>query len=606
MCGIFGYRGSDNAASVIIEALKRLEYRGYDSSGIATMTEGAISLHRAVGKLNHLVDRLKTHPAKGETGIGHTRWATHGGVTEQNAHPHCVEGRVAIVHNGIIENYRLLKSRLIEKGHSFSSETDSEILAHLYLDALKSGADAAEAMRAVLSEVKGAFALAVISTDYPDKIMVARHASPLAIGIGDGLVCVASDALAMAPIARNVIYLKDGDYAELTETDVRIFDVSGQPVNREMLTVSAAPVLIDKAGYRHFMEKEIHEQPEAITNTLSAMTHADGNIDAGLDHVTLSKIKHIVILAAGTSHYAGLIGRYWLERFSGISVSVETASEYRYRHPVPSEGGVVLALSQSGESLDTLMAMRHAGDMGLTTIAIVNVPDSTIAREAEHILPTRAGPEIGVASTKAFTAQLTVLLSLTIALGVVRGKIDKTEQQALQAKLLTLPGAIGKALSCFETCLPVAQSLKKARSCLFLGRGILFPLAMEAALKLKELSYIHAEGFAAGEMKHGPIALIEDNVPVICLLDNDELSQKTISNLKEAEARGAMIIIIATKHIAQQVDFAHQHIIIDDCPPLLSPITLAIPAQILAYQTAVEKGTDVDQPRNLAKSVTVE
>ena len=606
MCGIVGYIGDGQAADIILDALKRLEYRGYDSSGIATFENGALHLTRAVGKLSHLETALQAKPQAGQIGIGHTRWATHGGVTEANAHPHLAGDKVAIVHNGIIENYAELKAELLAKGHEFSSQTDSEVLAHLFLDALGQGLTGSAAMQAVLAKIKGAFALAVILQEAPNQLFVARNASPLAIGLEDGLICVASDAMAMAHLTRNVIYLKDGDYAALSLDDVQIYDRDGQPANREIIRTMASPALIDKGGFRHFMEKEIHEQPEAIAHTISAMTAIDGALRTGLSEADLSDIQHLVILAAGTSNYAGQISRYWLEGLAGIPVSVETASEYRYRAPAHLAGGAVIAISQSGESLDTLMALRHAHDNGMKTIAIVNVPESSIAREADVILPTRAGPEIGVASTKAFTAQLTVLFALAVDFGRAKGKLGAEEVAELQQKLLTVPGAVGAAIASFEHVQPIAQYLKKAPSCLFLGRGRLYPLALEAALKLKELSYIHAEGFAAGEMKHGPIALIEDDLPVICLLDEDALSAKTISNLKEAEARGATIILIATQTVARQVDFASYKVVIEDCDPLLAPIILAVPAQILAYQTAFEKGTDVDQPRNLAKSVTVE
>ena len=606
MCGIVGYIGDGQAANIILDALKRLEYRGYDSSGIATLEQNALHLTRAVGKLSHLEAALQSKPQAGQIGIGHTRWATHGGVTEANAHPHVAGNKVAIVHNGIIENYAELKTELQAKGHEFSSQTDSEVLAHLFLDALGQEHTGSAAMQAVLAKIKGAFALVVMLQEAPDQLVVARHASPLAIGIEDGLICVASDAMAMAHLTRKVIYLKDGDYAALGVDEVQIYDRDGQRANREVIRTTASPALIDKGGFRHFMEKEIHEQPDAIAHTISAMTAADGALRTGLPEADLSDIQHVGILAAGTSNYAGYIGRYWLEDLAGIPVSVETASEYRYRAPAYLAGGAVIAISQSGESLDTLMALRHARGKGMKVIAIVNVPESSIAREADVILPTRAGPEIGVASTKAFTAQLTVLFALAVDFGRAKARLSAEDVAELQQKLLAVPGAVGTAIASFEQVQPVAQHLKKTPSCLFLGRGRLYPLALEAALKLKELSYIHAEGFAAGEMKHGPIALIEDELPVICLLDEDTLSAKTISNLKEAEARGATIILIATQTIAKQVDFASFKVVIEDCDPLLAPIILAVPAQILAYQTAFEKGTDVDQPRNLAKSVTVE
>ncbi|MGB1400190.1 MAG: glutamine--fructose-6-phosphate transaminase (isomerizing), partial [Candidatus Puniceispirillaceae bacterium] len=416
-------------------------------------------------------------------------------------------------------------------------------MAHLFFQADKQNLSPENAMKSVLSQINGAFALAVLYAGEEEKLLVARQASPLAIGKSENMVCVASDALAMAHLTRNVIYLKDGDFASLNRDSITIWDRSGQRVNREAITVSSAPALIDKSGYRHFMEKEIHEQPDAIAHTIAAMTDAKGVLKTGLSDADLDDIRHLVILAAGTSNYAGQIGRYWLEGLAGIPVSVETASEYRYRAPAHLAGGAVVAISQSGESLDTLMALRHAKEMGLKTIAIVNVPESSIAREADIILPTRAGPEIGVASTKAFTAQLTVLFALAVDFGRAKARLSADEAAGLQQKLLSVPSAVGAAIDCFEAIRPIAQSLKKTPSCLFLGRGRLYPLALEAALKLKELSYIHAEGFAAGEMKHGPIALIEEDLPVICLLDGDDLSAKTISNLKEAEARGATIIL---------------------------------------------------------------
>ena len=606
MCGIVGYIGTENSSEILLDSLRRLEYRGYDSSGIASFDGESIQLRRRVGKLAALATNLHEDPMAGTIGIGHTRWATHGGVTEANAHPHLASDRVAIVHNGIIENHKSIRSRLEAVGRVFQSDTDSEVLAHLFVEAFDAGLGPAEAMSKILSEVEGAYALAVLSKDFPDTIIVARNASPLAIGLGEGAVYVASDAMAMAHLTRQVIYLKDNDYAVLSAESYEIYDGNGQKANRELVTVAANPVMVDKAGYRHFMEKEIHEQPEAIAHTLSAMTDESGKLTASLSADHLQNISSITLLAAGTSFYAGQIGRYWIEKLAGIPVACEIASEYRYRHPVAPTGGTAIAISQSGESLDTLMAMRHAAEQGMDTIGIVNVPQSTIAREADTIMPTRAGPEIGVASTKAFTAQLTVLLSLAIALGHAKGNLSDEEAQDKHQLMLQLPRAVGAAIMAFERVKPIAHDLSKARSCLFLGRGTLFPLAMEGALKLKELSYIHAEGFASGEMKHGPIALIEDGLPVVSLLSDDELSMKAASNLQEAAARGAEIILIGTETSVAEVDFAAHQITVAPCDPLIAPIILSIPAQILAYQTAVDKGTDVDQPRNLAKSVTVE
>lgn len=619
MCGIVGYIGPENGSKILLEALRRLEYRGYDSSGIACISPdkpNRIDLRRKIGKLAALEDHMAQHPLQGHIGIGHTRWATHGGVTEANAHPHLAAERVAIVHNGIIENYKALRARLISDGHTFKSDTDSEVLAHLFVDAFDAGLTPAAAMAKILSEIEGAYALAVLSTDYPDTIIVARNASPLAIGLGQvgmgqvglGQACiyVASDAMAMAHLTQQVIYLKDNDYAVLTADGYQIYDGNGALANREVVAVAANPVMVDKAGYRHFMEKEIHEQPEAIAHTLAAMTDTQGRLCAGLTPDELQAISSLTLLAAGTSFYAGQIGRYWIEKLSGVPVSCEVASEYRYRHPAVLSGATAIAISQSGESLDTLMAMRHAAEQGMQTIGIVNVAQSTIAREADGVMPTRAGPEIGVASTKAFTAQLTVLLALAIALGRAKGRLSEAEAEDMHQLMMQLPRAVGAAIGSFAAIRPIAHELSKASSCLFMGRGTLFPLAMEGALKLKELSYIHAEGFASGEMKHGPIALIEDGLPVVSLLSGDALSVKAASNLQEAAARGADIILIGTKAAVADVDFATKRIIIADCDPLIAPIILAIPAQILAYLTALEKGTDVDQPRNLAKSVTVE
>ena len=606
MCGIIGYIGTEPAADIVLDALRRLEYRGYDSSGIATIDNGDLYVSRAVGKLKMLSAQLAASPLSGAVGIGHTRWATHGGVTEMNAHPHSAGSNVAIVHNGIIENYADIKARLTAAGVTFLSDTDSEVLAHLFHEAFEAGKAPIDALNHVLSEIKGAFALAAIAKQYPDCLMVARNASPLAVGLSEGLGCIASDAVAMAHLTRRVIYLKDGDRAVIRKGEAEIYDVDQRPVNREIVIVSAAPMLVDKGGYRHFMEKEIHEQPDAISHTLSAMTSESGTITAGLDEGQLAAIQHIVILAAGTSFYAGQIGRYWIEQIAGIPVSVEVASEYRYRSPVTASYTTALLISQSGESLDTMKAMEFARDAGLTTMGVVNVPDSTIAREADIILPTRAGPEIGVASTKAFTAQLTVLLSLAVALGQHRGRLSAVEVDALHSQIMSLPGAVGQAISRFDEMRPVAHRLSRSHSALFLGRGTLYPMACEAALKLKELSYVHAEGFAAGEMKHGPIALIEEGVPVICFVGPHELSEKTISNLREAEARGADVIVVCTDSMKDAVDFAEFTVTVPDCTELMAPLVMAIPAQIMAYLTASEKGTDVDQPRNLAKSVTVE
>ncbi|MEL0206454.1 MAG: glutamine--fructose-6-phosphate transaminase (isomerizing) [Alphaproteobacteria bacterium] len=606
MCGIVGAVGLENCSDTLLDALKRLEYRGYDSAGIVTHHGDGFEITRSVGKLASLDAQMRKKPVPGAIGIGHTRWATHGGVSEANAHPHAASDKVAIVHNGIIENHRGLRSRLEADGHIFGSDTDSEVLAHLFVEAFEEGLSPAEATKKVMSQIDGAYAFAVLAKAHSDMLIVARNASPLAIGIGDGACFIGSDAIALAHLTRRVMYLKDHDFALVSAVNVAVFDANAVPVNREEVIVAASPGLVDKGGYRHYMEKEIHEQPDAIAHSLAAMTGADGRLATPMSRDDLAKISGIVMLAAGTSHYASLVARYWIEGLARVPVSCEIASEYRYRKPVTSSFSTAIAISQSGESLDTLMAMRHAAENDLTTIGLVNVPGSTIAREADLVMPTRAGPEIGVASTKAFTAQLTVLFGFAVALAEAKGTISAARADELQQEIQALPGLVGRALGSFEQIRPIAHDLARARSALFLGRDALFPLALEGALKLKELSYIHAEGFASGEMKHGPIALIEEGLPVVAMLAADEVMGKAASNLREASARGAKLILLTDEAAAGEVDFADEIITVPRVDPLLAPVLLAIPAQILAYLTAVEKGTDVDQPRNLAKSVTVE
>ena len=606
MCGIVGAVGHKQCSLVLLDALKRLEYRGYDSSGIVTIHGGTIALKRAVGKLVNLDVALKKLPLNGDIGIGHTRWATHGGVSKANAHPHVASGRVSIVHNGIIENHRAIQQRLESAGHHFSSDTDSEVLAHLFVEAFDAGMEPAVATQQVLAEIDGAYAFAVMAIDYPDMIIVARNASPLALGIGDDACYIGSDAIALSHLTRKVIYLEDHDYALVRADGVSVYQADGTSVSREAMIVAASPGLVDKGGYRHYMEKEIHEQPDAIGHSLAAMTDENGRLTAQMSDDALREIDGVVMLAAGTSHYATQVARYWVESLARVPVACEVASEYHYRQPATRPFNTAIAISQSGESLDTLMAMRYAAKCGMNTIGLVNVPNSTIAREADIVLPTRAGPEIGVASTKAFTAQLTVLLCFAVALARAKGHIDEAYSSAIHAKIQALPNLVGKSLSLFDIIRPVAQQLSSVRSALYLGRGALYPLALEGALKLKELSYIHAEGFASGEMKHGPIALIEDDMPVVALLTADHLMGKASNNLREASARGAKIILISDAKAAEEVDYATSVIVVPTIDPLLAPILLAVPVQILAYLTAVEKGTDVDQPRNLAKSVTVE
>ena len=606
MCGIVGAVGLANCGDTLLDALRRLEYRGYDSAGIVTHNDVGFEITRSVGKLASLDSLIRKKPLGGDIGIGHTRWATHGGVSEANAHPHIAAERVVIVHNGIIENHRQLRARLEQEGHLFSSDTDSEVLAHLFVEAFDAGLSPTEATKSVLAAIEGAYAFAALVRDHSDMLIVARNASPLAIGLGDDASFIGSDAIALAHLTRRVVYLKDNDFAFVTAEGAAVFDAKGTPVNREEVIVAASQGLVDKGGYRHFMEKEIHEQPDAIAHSLAAMTGADGRIAAPMSRDQLRDITGIVMLAAGTSHYASLVARYWIEGLARVPVTCEIASEYRYRKPVTSSFSTAIAISQSGESLDTLMAMRHAAENDLQTIGLVNVPGSTIAREADAVMPTRAGPEIGVASTKAFTAQLTVLISFAVALAEAKGAITPQRADEIQAQIQALPGLVGKALTSFDAIRPIAHDLASARSALFLGRDVLFPLALEGALKLKELSYIHAEGFASGEMKHGPIALIEDGLPVVAMLAADEVLGKAASNLREASARGGKIILLTEEKAVAEVDFAESVITVPNVGPLLAPILLAVPAQILAYLTAVEKGTDVDQPRNLAKSVTVE
>ncbi len=606
MCGIVGAVGLVNCGDTLLDALRRLEYRGYDSAGIATHNGSGFEIARSVGKLVSLDSLIRKKPLGGDIGIGHTRWATHGGVSEANAHPHIAAERVVIVHNGIIENHRQLRAGLEQAGHLFSSDTDSEVLAHLFVEAFDAGLSPTEATKSVLAAIEGAYAFAALVRDHSDMLIVARNASPLAIGLGDDASFVGSDAIALAHLTRRVIYLKDNDFALVTAEGAAVFDADAMPVIREEVIVAASQGLVDKGGYRHYMEKEIHEQPDAIAHSLAAMTGIDGRIAASMSHDQLRDINGIVMLAAGTSHYASLVARYWIEGLARVPVTCEIASEYRYRKPVTSSFSMAIAISQSGESLDTLMAMRHAAENHLQTVGLVNVPGSTIAREADAVMPTRAGPEIGVASTKAFTAQLTVLISFAVALAEAKGTITTQRADDIQAQIQALPGLVGQALTSFDAIRPIAHDLAGARSALFLGRDVLFPLALEGALKLKELSYIHAEGFASGEMKHGPIALIEDGLPVVAMLAAGEVLGKATSNLREASARGGQIILLTEKRAVAEVDFASKVITVPDVNPLLAPILLAVPAQILAYLTAVEKGTDVDQPRNLAKSVTVE
>ncbi|MGD0143755.1 MAG: glutamine--fructose-6-phosphate transaminase (isomerizing) [Rhizomicrobium sp.] len=609
MCGIVGIAGKHDAAPVILEALKRLEYRGYDSSGIATLVHGEIERRRAPGKLSQLDNVLRARPLGGRTGIGHTRWATHGAPTEANAHPHA-SARVALVHNGIIENFRELRDELRAKGHKFQSETDTEVAVHLVTDYLDQGFDPAKAAITAVRRLTGAYALAMIFKNEESMVVGARQGSPLAVGYGDGEAYLGSDAFALAPFTNRISYLEDGDVAVIRGGDVEIYDSEGRLANREVKTAAASAGLVDKGGYRHFMAKEIHEQPEVIAHTLAHYLDPAGPCVALRDPKVaqiLAQASRLTISACGTALYAGLIGKYWFEMIARLSSEADMASELRYRDPVYPEKGVALFISQSGETADTLAALRHAKAQGQTTLAIVNVPESSIAREADIVLPTFAGPEIGVASTKAFTCQLSVLASLAIAAGRARGVLSADDEARLCAALLETPRHIVEFLKQEPKIETLGLEIARARDVLYLGRGVNFPIALEGALKLKEISYIHAEGYAAGEMKHGPIALIDENVPVIVIAPSDTLFAKTVSNMQEVMARGGKVVMISdARGLREAGELAWQTIEVPDVDPLLAPLIYAVPVQLLAYHTAVAKGTDVDQPRNLAKSVTVE
>ena len=609
MCGIVGIAGKHDAAPVILEALKRLEYRGYDSSGIATLVGGHIERRRAAGKLSQLGEALRAHPLAGHTGIGHTRWATHGAPTEANAHPHA-SARVALVHNGIIENFRELRDELLAKGHKFQSETDTEVAVHLVTDYLDQGLDPAQASIVAVRRLTGAYALAMIFKDEESVVVGARKGSPLAVGYGDGEAYLGSDAFALAPFTNRISYLEEGDVAVIRGGDVEIFDSEGRLANREVKIASASAGLVDKGGYRHFMAKEIHEQPEVIAHTLAHYLDPAGPCVSLRDPKVaevLGGASRLMISACGTALYAGLIGKYWFEMIARLSSEADMASELRYREPVYPAKGAALFISQSGETADTLAALRHAKAQGQMTLAIVNVPESSIAREADIVLPTFAGPEIGVASTKAFTCQLGVLASLAIAAGRARGTLSAGEEARLCAALLETPRHIVEFLKQEPKIETLGLEIARATDVLYLGRGVNFPIALEGALKLKEISYIHAEGYAAGEMKHGPIALIDENVPVIVIAPHDALYAKTISNMQESMARGGKVVLISdARGLAEAGDKVWQTIEVPEVDPLLAPLIYALPVQLLAYHTAVAKGTDVDQPRNLAKSVTVE
>jgi glutamine---fructose-6-phosphate transaminase (isomerizing) len=608
MCGIVGILGKEPVALGIVEALRRLEYRGYDSAGVATLENGTIERRRAPGKLKNLEARLHEEPMLGIAGIGHTRWATHGAANETNAHPHTA-GDVVIVHNGIIENFRELKEELIAKGHKFDTQTDTEVVAHLIADRRSAGDKPVAAVKSVLGRLHGAFAFAILFKDEKDLLIGARQGSPLAVGHGDGEMFLGSDAIALAPFTNKVTYLEDGDWVVLTRHSVQIFDGENKEVLRPMSFSQASSMLVDKGNHRHFMAKEIAEQPEVVGHTLAEY------LDFSAQKVRMpekmafdfAKLDRISITACGTASYAGLAAKYWFERYARLPVEVDIASEFRYREAPLSKNGLAIVISQSGETADTLAALRYAKSQGQHTLAVVNVPESTIARECEMVVRTFAGPEIGVASTKAFTCQLSALACLALLAAKQRGHLTPEREAELVHALIEAPRHMAEVMKIEKQITSVAKDVSTARDVLFLGRGISYPIALEGALKLKEISYIHAEGYAAGELKHGPIALVDEHVPIIVLAPRDDLYEKTVSNMEEVAARGGKIIMVTdAAGVAANAHKASASISMPECHPFATPLVYAVPMQLLAYHAAVFIGTDVDQPRNLAKSVTVE
>ena len=607
MCGIVGIVGKEEVAERLFDGLKRLEYRGYDSAGIATDVDGRIERRRASGKLVNLGKELAANPLPGTTGIAHTRWATHGGPTTNNAHPHAT-GEVALVHNGIIENFKTLRDELIARGRTFESETDSEVVAHLVSEKIEAGLAPAEAVAEVLPRLHGAFALAILFRQHPDLLVGARLGSPLVVGYGEGETYLGSDALALAPLTQRIAYLEEGDWVVITHGGAQIFDRDNNPVERPITISGVTGDLVSKGNHRHYMLKEIYEQPIVVAQTLRAyLQRMEEQVTLPIPEFDLSAIKRVTIVACGTSFYAGMVAKYWFEQFARVPVDLDVASEFRYRAPVMEEGGLMIVISQSGETADTLAALRHARSEGQKIAAVVNVPTSSMAREADLLLPTHAGPEIGVASTKAFTCQLAVLAALAANLAKAKGRLSEDDEKALVKHLAEAPAALNGALAYDEAIQAMAGIVAAARDVLYLGRGTDYPLALEGALKLKEISYIHAEGYAAGEMKHGPIALIDDAVPVIVIAPSGPLFDKTVSNMQEVQARGGKVILISDYDgIEAAGEGTVATITMPKVHPLIAPLVYAVPVQLLAYHVAVAKGTDVDQPRNLAKSVTVE
>jgi glucosamine--fructose-6-phosphate aminotransferase (isomerizing) len=606
MCGIIGIVGRSSVQERLIDSLKRLEYRGYDSAGVAGVVDGHVQRRRAAGKIKALEEVLAADPLNATVGIGHTRWATHGGPSTRNAHPH-TQGRVTLVHNGIIENYAELREMLKADGRTFDSETDTEVIAALIDSELASGKEPVAALKAALDQLSGAYAIGVLIDGEDELIMGARKGSPLVVGFGEGEMFIGSDALAVGPFTNRIAYLEEGDYVAIDHGEARIFDASGAAVERKARTVAASAALVEKGNYRHFMEKEIHDQPEGVQRTIAAYvdTLTDrAAMPGGIDFAALQRIQ---VVACGTSYIAGLLGKYLIERLADLPVDVEIASEFRYREPALKPGTLAIGMSQSGETADTLAALRLCQAKGMQTAAVVNAQESTMAREVDVVWPIHCGPEIGVASTKAFTAQISVLTALAVAAARARGRIDAAEEQRLVRVLLGAPRLIAESINLEDAVKAVAVEISKARDVLFLGRGPMYPLALEGALKLKEISYIHAEGYAAGELKHGPIALVDENTPIVILAPFDSYFEKSASNMSEVMARGGQVVFI-TDPEGQKHAPAGARVVVTapKSDPLIAPLVMAAPIQLLAYYVAVQKGADVDQPRNLAKSVTVE
>ena len=608
MCGIVGILGREPVAEHLVDALKRLEYRGYDSAGVATLEGATLERRRAQGKLRNLEKKLESEPLRGTIGIGHTRWATHGRPSEANAHPHATD-RLAVVHNGIIENFRELREELEKSGARFASETDTEVVAHLVTHEMSKGRSPAEAVKAALPRLRGAFALVFLFKGEPDLLIGARKGSPLAVGYGDGEMYLGSDAIALAPFTDMISYLEDGDSVVLSRKSIEVRDSHGAKVERPMVKSTASAFLVDKGNHRHFMAKEIHEQPEVVGHTLAHY------IDMAAERVVLpgklpfdfKELDRISISACGTAYYAGLVARYWFERFARLPVDIDVASEFRYREAPMRPGGLAICVSQSGETADTLASLRYAKQNGQHVLSVVNVPTSTIARESDAVMPTLAGPEIGVASTKAFTCQLAALACLAVAAGRARGVLSDADEKKLVRALIEVPRLMAEALALEPQIERLARDLAKSRDVLYLGRGTSYPLALEGALKLKEISYIHAEGYAAGELKHGPIALIDETMPVIVIAPYDRVFDKTLSNMQEVAARSGKIVLITDPKGASEANVPLlAKLAVPEMPATVTPLVFAIPVQLIAYHVAAFMGKDVDQPRNLAKSVTVE